>query len=222
MADEVNASFLLPGPPATHVAAWRSDPPPFLEDYKRVDESYESLVYESDVTTTFMKWAMFGMGKTIYRLSFTFRDADGGATQVGVRRVDVGRRVVELVALDHAERVAHARLVLALEARLDAPEHVGHEHDVAVRGEAVGQAAHVVVDPEDLLEQEDPGPGACAGHRAVRVERAVAECPGVEFHRYEAPAGHAFSNWDAPSMYHEPAAESAWDRSLAFLDAHLR
>jgi hypothetical protein len=84
MADEVNASFLLPGPPATHVAAWRSAPPPFLDDYKRVDESYESLVYESDVTTTFMKWAMFGMGKTLYRLSFTFRDADGGATQVGV------------------------------------------------------------------------------------------------------------------------------------------
>ena len=50
----------------------------------------------------------------------------------------------------------------------------------------------------------------------------VAACPGVEFHRYEAPAGHAFSNWDAPSMYHEPAAESAWDRSLAFLDTHLR
>ena len=83
MADEVNASFLLPGAPATHVAAWRSDPPPFLEDYKRVDESYESLVYESDVTTTFMKWAMFGMGKTLYRLSFTFRD-DDGATKVNV------------------------------------------------------------------------------------------------------------------------------------------
>ena len=55
MADEVNMSFLLPGPPATHVAAWRSAPPPFLDDYKRVDESYESLVYEADVTTTFMK-----------------------------------------------------------------------------------------------------------------------------------------------------------------------
>jgi carboxymethylenebutenolidase len=54
------------------------------------------------------------------------------------------------------------------------------------------------------------------------VEQAVAACPGVEFHRYEAPAGHAFSNWDAPSMYHEPAAEAAWARTLAFLDAHLR
>jgi carboxymethylenebutenolidase len=54
------------------------------------------------------------------------------------------------------------------------------------------------------------------------VERAVAACPGVEFHRYAAPAGHAFSNWDAPSMYHQPAADEAWERSLAFLAAHLR
>ncbi len=54
------------------------------------------------------------------------------------------------------------------------------------------------------------------------VERAVAACPGVEFHRYPAPAGHAFSNWDAPSMYHEPAAEAAWARTLGFLADHLR
>lgn len=49
MADEVNASFLLAGEPASHVAGWRATPPPFLVDYKRIDESYESyesLVYE--------------------------------------------------------------------------------------------------------------------------------------------------------------------------------
>ena len=84
MADQVNASFLLPGEPPTHVAAWRADPPPFLADYRRIDESYESLVYESDVTTTFTKWATFGMGKSLYRLAFTFRDADGGGTKVNV------------------------------------------------------------------------------------------------------------------------------------------
>ena len=54
------------------------------------------------------------------------------------------------------------------------------------------------------------------------VERTVAACPGVEFHRYAAPAGHAFSNWDAPSMYHAPAADAAWDRTIEFLDRHLR
>jgi hypothetical protein len=84
--DEVNASFLLPGEPASHVTAWRATPPPFLDDYKRVDESYESLVYESNVTTTFVKVAMFGMGKTLYRLTFTFRPADGAE---GVTRVNV-------------------------------------------------------------------------------------------------------------------------------------
>ena len=83
MADEVNASFLLPGEAASYVAAWRATPPPFLDDYKRVDESYESLVYESNVTTAFTKIATFGMGKTLYRLTFTFRAAEG-ATRVAV------------------------------------------------------------------------------------------------------------------------------------------
>ena len=86
MADEVNASFLLAGEPASHVAAWRATPPPFLEDYKRVDESYESLVYEANVTTTFTKVATFGFGKTLYRLAFTFRSdpANPAVTRVSV------------------------------------------------------------------------------------------------------------------------------------------
>ena len=52
------------------------------------------------------------------------------------------------------------------------------------------------------------------------VERAVAGKPGVEFLRYD--AGHAFSNWDAPSLYDEAAADLAWPRTLAFLARHLR
>jgi carboxymethylenebutenolidase len=51
------------------------------------------------------------------------------------------------------------------------------------------------------------------------VERALGGRPGVEFHLYE--AGHAFSNWDAPSMYDKTAADAAWSRTLAFFDAHL-
>jgi hypothetical protein len=83
MPDEVNASFMVPGEPAANVAKWRADPPPFLDDggYQRVDESYESLVYESNVTTTFVKLSTFGFGKTLYRLTFTFRPSEG-ATQV--------------------------------------------------------------------------------------------------------------------------------------------
>jgi len=41
----------------------------------------------------------------------------------------------------------------------------------------------------------------------------------VAFHRYE--AGHAFSNWDAPSMYEKSSADLAWDRTLEFLDSYL-
>jgi len=52
------------------------------------------------------------------------------------------------------------------------------------------------------------------------VENAVAGKSNVTFHRYE--AGHAFSNWDAPSMYDEKAASEAWTRTLAFFDEHLR
>ena len=38
-------------------------------------------------------------------------------------------------------------------------------------------------------------------------------------HRYD--AGHAFSNWDAPSMYRAEPAELAWQRTLAFLGEQL-
>jgi carboxymethylenebutenolidase len=51
------------------------------------------------------------------------------------------------------------------------------------------------------------------------VERAVAGRPDVEFLRYD--AGHAFSNWDSPSMYDEAAATTAWARTLDFFARHL-
>jgi carboxymethylenebutenolidase len=52
------------------------------------------------------------------------------------------------------------------------------------------------------------------------VEQAVAGRPGVTMHRYA--AGHAFSNWDTPSMYDKPAADQAWDRTLGFFAEHLK
>jgi carboxymethylenebutenolidase len=54
----------------------------------------------------------------------------------------------------------------------------------------------------------------------AEVETAVADMANVEFHRYD--AGHAFSNWDAPSMYQRDAAELAWSRTMTFFDSHLR
>jgi dienelactone hydrolase len=53
-----------------------------------------------------------------------------------------------------------------------------------------------------------------------QVEAAMTGHPGLEFHRYD--AGHAFSNWDAPSMYDQPAADAAWTRTLDFFSRHLR
>lgn len=83
MADEVNTTFMLTGEPGANLASWRADPPRFLVEggYEETDDSYESLVYEADVTTGFVKVATFGFGKTLYRLTFTFRGVDG-ATQV--------------------------------------------------------------------------------------------------------------------------------------------
>lgn len=56
--------------------------------------------------------------------------------------------------------------------------------------------------------------------KIAEVEAAVADRPDLTVLRY--PAGHAFSNWDAPSMYQAEAAELAWSRTLDFLAEHLR
>jgi hypothetical protein len=84
MADEVNASFVIAGEPAANLAGWRAEPPLFLtvDGYQQIDDSYESLVYEANVTTGFVKITTFGFGKTVYRLTFTFRPAADGGTQV--------------------------------------------------------------------------------------------------------------------------------------------
>lgn len=52
------------------------------------------------------------------------------------------------------------------------------------------------------------------------VERAFAGRSDVVLHRYA--AGHAFSNWDAPTFYDEQAANTAWPRTLDFLAEHLK
>jgi carboxymethylenebutenolidase len=55
--------------------------------------------------------------------------------------------------------------------------------------------------------------------KIAEVEAAIAGRPDMSLERYD--AGHAFSNWDAPSMYDEEAATLAWSRTLAFLEQHL-
>jgi carboxymethylenebutenolidase len=65
---------------------------------------------------------------------------------------------------------------------------------------------------------EDP---YISGEKIVEVEKTVGGRPGVEIYRYD-DAGHAFSNWDSPSMYNQAAADLAWSRTLPFLDRHLK
>jgi carboxymethylenebutenolidase len=56
--------------------------------------------------------------------------------------------------------------------------------------------------------------------KVVEVEQAIAGHPNAQLYRYPG-AGHAFSNWDAPSMYQAEAAELAWTRTLDLFARHL-
>ena len=58
------------------------------------------------------------------------------------------------------------------------------------------------------------------GDQIEAVESALGSRPDVTIHRYD--AGHAFSNWDAPSMYDETASNEAWGRTIDFLTEHLQ
>ena len=57
------------------------------------------------------------------------------------------------------------------------------------------------------------------GDQIAQVEAALAGRTDITVHHYA--AGHAFSNWDAPSFYREEPAELAWRRTLAFLAEQL-
>jgi hypothetical protein len=86
--DEVTVTFTLPGDDAGNHRAWRAQTPAVLHDagYELKDESYDTLVYEANATTTAEKIVMFGFAKTLYRLAVTFRpDGDGNTavTMVG-------------------------------------------------------------------------------------------------------------------------------------------
>jgi hypothetical protein len=89
-----------------------------------------------------------------------------------VDRVADGGRDVELARRRHPGLETRV-VVVELEARLRAPVQVGGEHDVAEVGQAPGAVAHVVVDAEDLVQQDDPRPAAGRRHREVRLELAL-------------------------------------------------
>jgi carboxymethylenebutenolidase len=98
----------------------------------------------------------------------------------------------------------------------------GHGIDAAVC--YYGSAINDMIDQVSSLDcptafhygNDDP---FISAENIAAVENAVSGRPGTEFFRYQ--AGHAFSNWDAPSMYNKAAAEVAWSRTLDFFARHL-
>jgi carboxymethylenebutenolidase len=87
-----------------------------------------------------------------------------------------------------------------------------------------GSGTHQMLDQADSIEcpimfhygSHDP---YIPEVQITTVEAAFKERPGTTVHRYE--AGHAFSNWDAPSMYDKESADLAWERTLEFFARHL-
>lgn len=55
--------------------------------------------------------------------------------------------------------------------------------------------------------------------KIAEVEQAIAGRAHLTLERYA--AGHAFSNWDAPTMYQQEAAALAWSRTLDHFATHL-
>lgn len=88
-----------------------------------------------------------------------------------------------------------------------------------------GSGIHEMLDWVDRIEcpllfhygDEDP---YIPADQVAAVESAFAGRDDVTVCHYA--AGHAFSNWDAPSMYNKAAAELAWGRTLEFFGEHLR
>lgn len=89
-----------------------------------------------------------------------------------------------------------------------------------------GSGIHAMLDRADRIEcplmfhYGDRDPYIPAEQVAQVEAAAFAGRPDVVIHHYD--AGHAFSNWDAPSMYDQPAADLAWRRTLDFFAEHLR
>ncbi len=62
-----------------------------------------------------------------------------------------------------------------LNAALHAPEQVGTQRDETVRGVPVGNAAHMIVDAEDLLKHDDAWPITARRQGKITVELVAIE-----------------------------------------------
>ena len=87
-----------------------------------------------------------------------------------------------------------------------------------------GSGIHQMLDQVDLIEcpimfhygNNDP---YIPEMQIAAVEAAVKGLPMATVYRYK--AGHAFANWDAPSMYDKDSAELAWQRTFDLFAEYL-
>ncbi len=101
--------------------------------------------------------------------------AGGVTAQIGQGHLQIGDALGLVESLIELEGALPFRLALVgeLDPRRLAPEEVGTERGVALRGEAVGKIAHHLVDAEDLLDDENARPLAALRRRQITGEAAA-------------------------------------------------
>ena len=97
------------------------------------------------------------------------------AAQVSERRLEIGDAIVDIEFAVKPEGFFEGGLVLRIDlhARLDTPEQVGAQGDVAGRGHIIGDVAHPGVDAEYLLNDGDTRTRARRGQSQIAHEFAV-------------------------------------------------
>lgn len=155
----------------------------------------------------------------VQRLDFPLAGADMTATLAHLRRMPECSGKVGAVGFCLGGTLA---FLAAATAKPAEPPSNGHGLDAAVPyyGSGIGQLLDLAAGVECplLMHYGDEDPYIPA-EQIDAVQAAFADRPDVTVLRY--PAGHAFSNWDAPSFYRKEPADLAWERTLAFLGAQL-
>jgi len=101
--------------------------------------------------------------------------AGGPSAQRRHGRDDILDRLGHVKFLVEREGLLEVALV-ELDARLEAPEKVGRQHDIAFLGVGVGNVSDVLVNSENLLEEDDPGTAALLGRCEIGLE--ISAVPG--------------------------------------------
>src|SRR5438270_2655639 len=97
------------------------------------------------------------------------------AAQMKNGRLDVFDAEINIELSHQLERTVHVRFVpiIELHTRLEAPEQIRRECEVAVRRVAVGDRAHESVDTEDFLDDDDSGAARRSWNGEIPTERPV-------------------------------------------------